>query len=656
MRKISTTVILSAAVAATLLALGVIRARDAESAAAKARSNRLFSFPFADADAIMVSREGWTNSLYRQNSAWHVDGAEQAHSPSDAGEQEGSGMASMAQMWNLADGLAVQRLLDSLEAAPVIETISARDQAKRGLPRDLFGLDAPTATVAIASGFVTNVLEIGAPAPITNQVFVSFLGGGDVFVTSSEVLDCVPRDETDLRDRSFAHFDPKQVDCIEMSRPGMDFVRIQRMDGDWFLALPFPAPADNEAIASIVSSVCSARIAEFLGKYDTPGLSSASGGDAFESIRNECGLADDAVNANGEKALRIVLRGANGAEEVVRLGKPVPSLPGTVHALAPDESTIVAVTNRIANLALAPLPALRARTVFPSKIGSVDSLSIRRPGQSFSLRRDFEDAGKWHLTRPVEALADQGRVSRLLDGILGLRAAEIVDERHSQSTTNAVSGTPVSPVELGLGTNREQVCTVEIVADGNPAALQVVRSPDHAGVIGLAFDGAKELYLMPQTNLPSMLLNPIDLGMLRDKSIWSIDQGAITRVTVSCDGSEPVSVERDPLVGWSRKQGGASLDVEGFRKLVGELAELSASRVISLERGFEMQAGGDAGTTAPWMELTLGMDSQNKVLTIYGPTENGGRSARFRGHDALFELSPETIDILSRLRIALGLS
>ncbi len=657
MRKIRTTLILSAAVCGSIIVLGALRVHSFGNASKNASSNRLFPFQFDGADRLVIARDGWINVLHRSCASWHFDDDNPSHASPSPDATDTAQAQSMSRLWDLADDTAVQRLLDSLESAPIIETITVRDQSTRGLSRDLFGLASPFATIGVRSGGNAGELAIGAIAPITNQLFVSFAGGGDIFVTSASLLDFIPSDASALRDRALVHFDPKQVDSVEISRPGSEFVRLQRKDGDWSLVLPFHAAADNDAVASLVSSVCSARIIDF-----TSTLRLASDEEASESMRSQYGLSDDAVN--GAPSIRIILRDSSGLEEIVRLGSPVPSAPGAIHALAPDEKTIATVTNTLADLALAPISSLRSHQVFPSKFVSVDALSLRREGQSFSLRRDTGDSRKWHLIRPVEGLADQARISRLLDGILGLRATDII--RYQSPSTNVVDVAADSPVEAWKGANPEEICVVDIAADGRSSRLKVIRSRDHAGIIGLSVadlagpeDGnaPQELYLIPQTNFPSMLLTPIDLGMLHDPSIWSIDPATITGVTMSFDGSASATIERDHVGAWVRDNGNAISDVAAVDKAINGLSSLAASRVISLKPAIETLPADAADAPAQWMELAIffgQQENKRKILTVYGTTENGGRSACLRGQDALFELSPETVELLDSLRKAMG--
>ena len=628
MRKIGTTFALVAAACCSLLVLSKLRDGDRLPVASGGRAGRLFPESFADADMLSIERDGWRQELRRSQSGWRV-----VH-PRDA----------------LADETAVQRLLDALEAAPRIETISARDQEKRRLDHEMFGLVEPRARVVVGSGAVRRELLVGSDSPITNQIFACFSDSPDVRVTSSSVFDALPRTSGDLRDRALVHFETKRVEGIDLRRPGKGFIRLQRRNGSWFVAQPVAAAADDSFVAELLSAVASARVADFLWSDDQPSLDSP--GQSFKSRLAEGGLEDDGDSGAGP--LRAVFRMSGGGEESICFGLPAPSLPGHVQVLAPDGRTIVAITNSLQELALSPLGRMRDYNLFPQSVGEVSALVLKREGQSLSLRRDA--AGDWEMTAPVHGRADQATAARLLDSVLRLRASFISDEQRKPLAPDAAPSAVVDFGGVSIDTNSvEPVCTVELVAGDSAPALSVVRYPAARGWIGLSFTNSPTLYVMPQTNLPSSLLAPLDLAMLHDRAIFRFDPATVKRVAIRSGDGASVSVSRDPLAGWMSEKGSAAPDVEGLKKYLGEVASLSASRVLRLGDTAWLTDG--ENPRQPWFEVSFDFDAGDalrNVLTVYGPTEDGGRAAVLRGHDALFELSAESVELLKRLLNAAG--
>ena len=596
------------------------------------RADKLFPAPFGDADMLSVERDGWWQELRRNQAGWRIV------RPSEA----------------LADQTAVQRLLDALEAAPCVETVSARDQDMRRLDHGMFGLVSPRARVVVGAGAARRELLVGADSPITNQLFACFADSPDVRVTSSSVFDCLPRDPGDLRDRALVHFDAKRVEGIDMRRPGRGFIRLQRRNGSWYVTQPVAAAADDSFVAGLIASFSSARVAEFLWPSGLPGADSDSAVSGFKSRLAAGGLADG--EDAGDGPLRIVFRMSGGGDESISFGSAAAGSPGNVQALAPDGRTIVAVTNSLVELALSPLGRMRDYNLFPQSIGEVSSVAVKRDGQSLSLRRDA--SGDWEMTAPIHGRADQATAARLLDGVLRLRASFIADDQCKPLAPGGGTPAAIEFDGVSIDTNSaEQVCMVELAAGDSAQAISVVRYPAARGWIGLSFAGSPTLYLAQQTNMPSALLAPVDLAMFYDRALFRFDPASVSRVSIRAKDGTAVTVTRDPLAGWIPEKGSAAPDTEGLGKYLGEIAGLTASRVLEL--GVAAWSAGGGNPPAPWLEVTLDFgagDSVRKVLAVYEPTEDGGRSATLRGHDALFELSAESVELLSRLRNAAGAS
>lgn len=626
MRKKTTTLFLAAAACCSLMALAVVRQFDRKETVAQGRANRLFPTSLAYANLLVIDRGDWSQELEPFNSGWKITRPYSA----------------------IADATEVQRLLDALEAAPRFETISLRDQEKRGLETESFGLDLPRARIVVGVGTTRYELLVGADAPVSNQVFVCHANDKSVHVTSSSIIECLPSDTETLRDRALVHSDPKRIDGIDIRRPGRSFVRLQRKDKYWMITQPFAAAADGAFVNCLLSTICSTRIEKFRSDY-----SGAAGASLATALGD--GAAGDPDNA----VTRIVLRtsGAGAHDEEVALLASGSTLPGHVLAIAPDGGTRVEITNSLARIALTPLAAIRDPNIVPQSIGEVSAIGIQREGQSLALRRS--QSGEWEITIPVHGPADQATAARMLDGILRLRATKIYDPLHDAAPAVASTGDAVSdaPDIASGGTNNfENVCTVELAATGASPVLKIFRYPDLNGWIGIAPTNSSALYMLPQTNLPSILFAPIDLAMLHSRTIFDIDPKKVRRVTLDADDDSQVVVARDPIDAWIPEKGSNAPDAAGFEEYLGKLAKLKAARVLSIEP--RLPSPEDPEQQKPWLKITLDLEadtSVRRILAVFGPTDDGGREANVLGSDALFELSPESVELLGRLRNAAGL-
>lgn len=604
MRRLRTTLILLAASLACGLLLWVLRLPPSlqRPGSSPGRTGRLFRSDMDGIGFLLVERNGLRLELQRQPTGWQV------RQPFTAP----------------ADPIAVQRILDALEAAPCLEIIPVRDQARRELTPAHFGLVVPRARIVLGSSARRAELLIGANTPVTNQIFVCFSTSADVLVTSDAVLACLPAALEHLRDQALVRANAQRVTGLSLRRPGQPFARLHHARDGWYLLQPLAAKADDAAVSALIEALCTARITRFLWPSentngvpgDTPGglrgqLAAVGLDDASESVRVEIRQASDPVGAT------------------LVFGAPVVDLPGHTHVLAPDGQTIVAVTNRVLQAALTPLADLRDRRLFAAASGDVSAIGVHRRDQTLGLRRNT--GGRWELTDPVMAPADQPTVARLIDTLLRLRADTILD-------------TP--PASLGP-TASNTLCTIDLQI-GSVAWRLLVAEPDPAtDGANLAFTNSPTVFIVPRAHLPAALWAPLDLGILRDKTILNVAPETIRRLALRRIGGVTEVVYRDgPAKPW-RAIGGGEPDRETAEAWVRVLSNLRAERVAALE----IPDPAACGLTAPDLEITLDLaatDAVRKVLTIGAAVEGGGRYAALRGHDVLFVLAPETVQLLER--------
>ncbi len=523
-----------------------------------------------------------------------------------------------------ADPVAVQRILDTLEAAPCLEFIPVRDQIRRELTPAHFGLVVPRARIVLGAAARRAELLIGANTPVTNQIFVCFSSSADVFVTSDAVFTCLPQAIERLRDQALIRAEARRVTGLTLRRPGQPFARLHRERDGWHLLQPFAAKADDAAVGALLEAVCAARISRFVWPTsDTNGMTSG----ASTGLRGQLAAAalDDAA-----ESVRVEVRQASdplGATLV--FGASVADLPGHTHVLAPDGQTIVAVTNHVLQAVLTPLADLRDRRLFAAASGDVVALDVHRRDQTLGLRRNA--AGIWDLTDPVMDRADQPTVARLVDAFLRLRADAILD----------------APPPGLAPTASNTLCTIDLHIGSVAWRLLVAESGTDVKMACLAFTNSPSVFMVPRTRLPAALWAQLDLGILRDKTILDVAPEAIRRLALRRSGGTTEVVYREgPAAPW-RAIGGGEPDREAVEAWVRVLSRLRAERVPALE----ILDPASYGLTAPCLEITLDLaaaDAVRKVLTIGATVAGGGRYAALRGHDVLFVLSADTVQLLER--------
>ena len=651
MRHAATTFSLLVAVALCALLLSALRRDDGASASSR-RSGRLLNLPFDAVNGLRVERGSWSCDFGKTSSGW---------ASRDRGEP--------------ADDTAIQRLLDQIESAPCYEVITAREQDRRRLDFSLFGLSSPRATLHVRAGARDIELFFGTNSPVAGELFVGIGGTRDVFVSSTNLFAALPDSRSTLLDHALLRDDPSRIEAIALWRPGQAFVRLQRSGASWKLASPVPMPADASVVQRLLAAFAAAKLAGF--------------------------LPDSPADFPEDDSCRIEFRTSSGAVLSRSFGPPSPDAPGLVPVRFSNGQS-GRVTNAIPALLSIPLEDLFDPSPFSAPPGAVSSLSVRRDRQSLVLRR-LPDAS-WEMTLPSHGPADSDSVTRLLDGILRLRAERVEPILPSSSPAGlalaipsappssvpapagpALAGPPSSshpasaapspagdaPEVPALATNR--LCDVEIVFTNGVSRLVRVESitsvpfrpgfpsapdavapfagnphPQPVSVAVLSSTNVPVRYILSITNLPGVLRSTVDLAALRSRTVFSLNPASIRKVAIRQGGEDG---SRATLVrtasGWASDRR-TSLDESAIHGYLHALATLTADRVLAI--GLPPEELDDGAP--PWMEITLDLesaDSVRKTLVIGSRTADGGRSAYLRGHDTAVELSPSTLDLLLRL-------
>ncbi|MGI6496658.1 MAG: DUF4340 domain-containing protein [Kiritimatiellia bacterium] len=626
MRHLASTFILLAAVVVAALLFPVLRNRPAPRTG---RANRLLHLPFDAVNRIAVARDGWSCEVEKTSSGWHTSRRSQP-----------------------ADATAVQRLLDALEAAPLFETIPARDQAKRNLPLARFGLDAPRAGVRLEAGSLCAELLFGSDSPLENRLFTRLTASTDVFVTSTNLFALLPSSPLDWLDTSFFRIPADSIDSIALRRPGQPFVRIQRSGATWRITSPVPMRADPAAVNALLEAFASTRVTTFLPPLDP-------------AAPDPYGLSEDGSTPAVE------FRTASGQTLSRTFGKPASHPPGHVYAGFPGGQAAI-VTNALLELASVPLASLYDPALFTAPPDAVTSIAVRHPAQSFLLQRldapaAANGAPAWEMVFPSHGPADPARVQGLLDAILRLRAHRVEADLPAAGGTaqkRPAANGGIPPAAPALATNR--LCEVELRMAGTPSLLHVdavtsIHPPPgaatpapaatpHVSLAILAFTNSPARYIVPMTNLPAVLRAPVDLAPLRSRTLLALDPATIRRIAFRRADGAPATLERTGA-GWTTHRD-TPVAAAALEAPLRTLATLEAARVIALDHRPDPSA-------APWMEISLDLEAANalrKTLAIGPPTEDGGRAALLRGQDnTLVELSPATLGKLEELyRTALG--
>mgnify|MGYP000942391913 CR=1 FL=1 len=464
----------------------------------------LFPAPLRETDYLMIERNGYRAELQRGADGWMITHPLSAY----------------------ASQTAVQRLLDSLERAPLRARIEAHELALRELTLADFGLLKPQARLVVAGPRARAELMLGDLTATGNELFAGFMHSDDVLLTDPALLAALPETPFELSDSSFFRGDRRRIGAIGLRRPGQPYLKMSREPGGWMITQPLTARADEAAVAALLDALEGTRIARFV--WPAPDSPDDAG------VNRRTQLARFGLAEESEQGVQLQLwMTGDPVGRRIRLGTPVDSLPGHVHALAEDGPAVVAVTNTLHDMAQLPVVALRDKrllVIAPDEIGTLTVQGIEPP---LALRRAAEDA--WELTSPVAAPAESAQVALLLEALLALRATGFETE-----PANGAAAATAGAVQVDLA--------------GGAKALRLVRAGgggEAQPTVRISLTNETDAYLVPTSQwarVEALLHRP---AAFRSRTLFELPAGSIRRIAVgrADDGglADPGTAAEHPL-------------------------------------------------------------------------------------------------------------
>ena len=314
---------------------------------------------------------------------------------------------------------------------------------------DVYGFGAEGAEVRFTVGDLEKILLIGAGTPVGSNSYASVEGDDRVYTVASYQLSSFKREVEDLRDKRILDFDRAAVRRIAVSWPGVR-IAVERSDAGWQMVEPVRAPADQDTVEALLSSLSFLRAVAFV---DEPG-SDEEMGFAPPQFAVELELSDE-VAGSDPKIARFAVGGVDegGTQRFTR---------GAAESLyLISERSFDDFSRRVVEYRdrrLAEFEADDARRVelgFHSAAGETVAVSVTRDGFGWVSNAD-----------PVQPEI----MNVLVDVLSGLHADDIVAEELGSAELQAMGFDPARVV-------------LQIYADGDPAERLVEIQ------LGVAFGG-----------------------------------------------------------------------------------------------------------------------------------------------------------------------
>jgi hypothetical protein len=533
------------------------------------------------------------------------------------------------------DQSAVAQLLDAIETAHVSDAIRFSEMKRRNLSLGDFGLSPPVARVTFQGAGWTRTVLVGTPVPTGKEVFVRDLSTEEIWSVPAEVASRLPRAVDDWRSRDLAAGDRSRVRLLELKAQGKPFIRLSKETGAWRLLQPAEAPADDRKVEALLDALYAGKAVRFVWPSVQSVADILATDSALKSRMEVYGLASDV-------ALQVTVQELAGAEPGrVVFGNRCDGEDTLRYVLMPGGGTVAVASNTVFEAFQCSPADLRDMRLFLEKPQNVKRLEIAMDGLLFVLT---QNGALWQMESPVAMRLDQSRVSAALGQLLRLTADSVSDKADTaQATDTAEAQTQPQP---------QPVSQMELLTDNGAFRVAFAQGDTAEDFYRVTMTNNPVVYHVAASNVPPAFLNVQDALALCDRTVLSLTNGAIRRVTVKRPDGTSESLQRESGAdsGWrSAGEDAREIDPAAVKPFLAAVSLLTVERI---EKPFAAPAGADPyELKSPWLEITLDVnaaDAIRKTIIIGKEAPDGGRYATLRGQDAVFVLSAETLSVLEK--------
>ncbi len=523
-----------------------------------------------------------------------------------------------------ADDLAVDRVLEALDAVVILDNVTDEQRAHRELSLTEYGLDKARITFRLVSHRGAELLHVGADTPLGGQLFARREGRGDVLVVGRDLLDIVPASAAVLRDRGLLRGTAEKAIRLEIQSAARGFIQLSRQDGVWVLQQPVAAPADQAVVTQLLRGAYEARIADFV--WD-PAVGDRDEGPAVAALAQHeaLGLSEDVAT------LRVGVWSEDDrlGQELV-FGRDVPTDPALVYARRRDAPSVYAVDRSLARLFDMQAEAFRDRRLFPVPADRVTGFTVAQGESKLVLERGTNG---WVIREPVEWKADPEAVANALPQLLGLQAVFY----------RAVVASNLT--EFGLA---PPAYSLEVLVDG-VAPRRLMLGPVTGGVDSVwgRQDRHDEVVGIRAAALGWLVGQGMDPLTYRDRTVLALAPETVWRISRRIGGSTQTVERVEGSSSWRVADGMSGVVDE---QVIGRiLAGVTALRALRIEcRGTQSLATYGLDDTA--VALTFGMRGDagiQKTLLLGFMSRTDGIYGMVRGQDMVFVLGREAVASLT---------
>ena len=489
----------------------------------------------------------------------------------------------------------VYKLVAEMDSLLKGTTITGNQMELRGLNPAEYGFDSPVMRITVIDHRGRRTWEVGRSTPMGQEVYLREIGSGDVFTIMKKLLEVVPADPDDLRNRVLFPGEIAGVKRIEVRRSS-GFLRIVKEGAAWGIQQPITAPGDPYEIAAYLEKLQQVKIEDF--------------------IDND--VSDFAAYGLQGETLQISVGGVDGSSNVLILGDPVPGCPGMIYARRADDTSVFAVKDEVFAMLNAPVNTFRDARVLSIAKEDVAAISIRHAGEQVALVRD--EAGAWKVNIP----AVWNAAARTVDQLIDLWERVVVTEFDVPPSSAAVDWSLTFVSGAGV-TNR-----IDVLERGEKQDGLLVR-----------LNGSSDAFQVNLPIVPNTIINPL---AYKSRLVWNQNDTDVRRIVLSRSGKPEQTI--------ARASGGAFAAVESSGN--GQVDDAAVERLLSclhqvVTPGYIEYNPRDLaiyGLSEPALTLHVGLDGTLGQVLLVGNESPDGYYSMIKGRDIVFFLDKETVDVL----------
>jgi len=387
----------------------------------------------------------------------------------------------------------------------------------------------------------------------------------------------------------FPSLEVQDIQSLEISSSHGDF-RFLRENEKWRLEAPIQTEADQSTVDSVLRSLLKLKVARKL----------------------EGNELDPAKYGLKEAAIRIVLTPKSGSTKELLIGSKMPL--GSQRAMRLDGGPILLADAWFTSDLEKDLKGWRSHELVSLSLWDLAAITV---DEADSRIEAMKIGGKWRLQAPVDDLADEEQLNRLISGLNAVRILDFIDE---------------NPDPAAMGLEHPRYALSLSPADGSAAtrlAFGLKRTKD--GVEQVACRRGDADYFWVGNSAENALGKaPV---LWREARIFPFQSWDAQSLKITRDG-KTFSIHREEGV-W-KSESGREADAAKIEERLSAISDLKA-------RHFDLLLGGrpEFATMRIGLKSPTAEETEETLITFFKPMEKGGEVlVRVSGRPGLMSIDP----------------